>query len=130
MWMCGPSLEGSTIGIVGLGRIGTATLQRLRPFSPRKVLYNNTRQKLASEEESLAVEYATFDNLLAESDFVICTTALTSQSKYLFDGNAFRKMKSTAIFVNTARGDVVDQQALLDALVNGEIAAAGLLRCK
>jgi phosphoglycerate dehydrogenase-like enzyme len=66
------------------------------------------------------------DTLLAESDFISIHTALTDQTQYLFDAQAFRKMKRTAILINTSRGGTVDQDALYQALVNGEIAAAGL----
>lgn len=125
-WLCGPSLLGSTVGVVGLGRIGIATLERLRPFGPKKFLYNNIRRKSKEEEKKLGVEYATFDDLLIKSDFVLCMCALTAESTKLFDKEAFNKMKKTAIFINTARGGIVDQDALHEALSKNQISAAGI----
>ncbi|XP_077975480.1 glyoxylate reductase/hydroxypyruvate reductase-like isoform X2 [Styela clava] len=101
-WLCGPSLLGGTVGIVGLGRIGIATLERLRPFGPKKFLYNNTKRRSIEEENELSVEYATLDDLLKRSDFVLCLCALTPESTNLFNREAFNKMKRTAIFINTA----------------------------
>lgn len=126
MWMCGPSLGGSTVGIVGLGRIGIATLERLRPFGPKKFLYNNTKRKTLEEEKSLGVEFASLHDLLHESDFVICLCALTQESRNLFNKYAFDKMKESAVFINTSRGGTVDQDALYEALTTGSIAAAGI----
>ncbi|XP_039255637.2 glyoxylate reductase/hydroxypyruvate reductase-like isoform X1 [Styela clava] len=125
-WLCGPSLLGGTVGIVGLGRIGIATLERLRPFGPKKFLYNNTKRRSIEEENELSVEYATLDDLLKRSDFVLCLCALTPESTNLFNREAFNKMKRTAIFINTARGGIVDQDALYEALSSNKIAAAGI----
>jgi lactate dehydrogenase-like 2-hydroxyacid dehydrogenase len=123
-WMAGYDVYGSTVGIVGLGRIGAAVAKRLRGFDCR-ILYNNPSPKpeLAA---TVGAEYVDLDTLLAESDFVSIHTELNNQTKHLFDASAFRKMKRTAILINTSRGGTVDQEALYNALVSGEIAAAGL----
>ena len=123
-WMAGYDVYGSTVGIVGLGRIGTAVAKRLRGFDCR-ILYNNPTPK-PEVAASVGAEYVDLDTLLAESDFVSIHTELNDQTKHLFNADAFRKMKRTAILINTSRGGTVDQEALYHALVNGEIAAAGL----
>ena len=123
-WMAGYDVYGSTVGIVGLGRIGTAVAKRLRGFDCR-ILYSNPTPK-PEVAASVGAEYVDLDTLLAESDFVSIHTELNDQTKHLFNADAFRKMKRTAILINTSRGGTVDQEALYHALVNGEIAAAGL----
>ncbi|MCC6458246.1 MAG: D-glycerate dehydrogenase [Caldilineaceae bacterium] len=123
-WMAGYDVYGSTVGIVGLGRIGTAFAKRLQGFDCR-ILYYNPEPNPANAD-AVGAEYVEMDTLLAESDFISIHTALTEQTQHLFDAEAFRKMKPTAILINTSRGGTVDQEALYQALVNGEIAAAGL----
>lgn len=123
-WMAGYDLHGSTVGIVGFGRIGTTFAKRLQGFDCR-ILYHDV-QPNASVAATLHAEYVEMDTLLAESDFISIHTALTPETERLFNADAFRKMKRSAILVNTSRGGTVDHEALYQALVNGEIAAAGL----
>ncbi len=124
MWLTGWDLHGSTVGIVGLGRIGAAFARLLQGFQCR-ILYTGPRPK-PQVAEPLGATYCTFADLLEQSDFVSVHCPLTPETAHLFDAAAFRRMKETAIFVNTARGGVVDHQALYQALVEGQIAAAGL----
>ncbi|CAM4749471.1 unnamed protein product [Rotaria magnacalcarata] len=105
MWMCGKPLTNATVGIVGLGRIGLAIARRLQPFSIQRALYSE---------------------LLGESDFVIIACELNEHTKNMFNKNAFEQMKNDAILINIARGGIIDQDALYDALTNGFIGAAGL----
>ncbi len=121
----GQELTGKTLGIVGLGRIGTTVARRLRGGWGMKILYAGRSRNLAAEQEAQA-ERVPFDELLAQSDVVSAHCALTDETKHMFDAAAFRKMKATAIFVNTARGPVHVQQDLYDALKRGDIFAAGL----
>ncbi|WP_297831794.1 NAD(P)-dependent oxidoreductase [uncultured Rikenella sp.] len=121
----GTSLYGKTLGIVGMGRIGKA-LRRYAAASRMRVLYYNRRSLPAEEERALEVEYADFDTLLRESDIVSVHTPLTDESRHLFGPEQFRRMKPTALLVNTARGAVVDNAALAEALRSGEIAGAAL----
>ncbi|WP_300828716.1 NAD(P)-dependent oxidoreductase [uncultured Rikenella sp.] len=121
----GTSLYGKTLGIVGMGRIGKA-LRRYAAASRMRVLCYNRRPLPAEEERALEVEYADFDTLLRESDIVSVHTPLTDESRHLFGPEQFRRMKSTALLVNTARGAVVDNAALAEALRSGEIAGAAL----
>lgn len=124
LWLCGQGLDGSTVGIIGLGRIGFAVGERLKPFGVSKILYTDTEEKDYAKQ--LPAELASFDKLLAESDFVLGCCALTKENIGLMNANAFKKMKKTAIFINTSRGGLVNQDDLYQALKSGEILGAGL----
>lgn len=121
-WMCGPGLSGATVGIVGFGRIGQEVAKRLQPFNVKQFLYHSRTDK----DNSVGARRVTFDALLRQSDFVVATCALTPQTEGIFNGAAFDAMKRSAVFVNTSRGAVVDQGALIEALKAGKIWAAGL----
>ncbi|XP_018573314.1 glyoxylate reductase/hydroxypyruvate reductase [Anoplophora glabripennis] len=124
-WLCGTGLQNSTVGIVGFGRIGQEIAKRLKSFKPKNIVYYNRSEK-ADEAKLVDAKRVTFDKLLAKSDFVIVSCSLTQDTQHLFNENAFNKMKRTAIFVNTSRGGVVDQDALIKALENKIILGAGL----
>lgn len=124
-WMCGPGLQNSTVGIVGFGRIGQEIAKRLKPFKPKRIIYFNRSDKPAEARE-IGAERVTFDELLAQSDFISVSCALTPETKEVFNEAAFKKMKPTAVFVNTSRGGVVDQEALIKALQEKTIWGAGL----
>ena len=124
LWMCGRGLSSATVGIIGLGRIGFAVAKRLRPFSISRLLYTGHRAKPYADE--VGAEFVTLDDLLAESDFVVASCPLSEETNQLFNAAAFRRMKRTAIFVNTSRGGIVNQPDLYEALSSGIIAAAGL----
>ncbi|CAF0967666.1 unnamed protein product [Rotaria sordida] len=127
MWMCGKPLINSTIGIVGLGRIGLAIARRLQPFSIQRILYSGTREKyFDSDNDKKLFKFVQFEELLHESDFVIIACALNEKTTNMFNKKAFEQMKNDAILINIARGGIVDQDALYDALKNGQIRAAGL----
>jgi len=123
-WMAGYDLYGSTVGIMGLGRVGAAVAKRLRGFDCR-ILYNSPRPK-PEIADPLGADFADFQVILAEADFITIHTPLIPETRNLFNADAFRKMKCTAILINTSRGGTVDQEALYEALVTGEIAGAGL----
>ncbi|NEX79111.1 D-glycerate dehydrogenase [Bacillus thermocopriae] len=122
--LAGQDIHHKTIGIVGMGKIGQAVAKRATGFD-MNILYHN-RSKNQEAEKELGAIYTSFDKLLRSSDFIVCLTPLTKETRHLFTREAFRKMKPSAIFVNASRGPVVDEQALYDALVSGEIAGAGL----
>ncbi|TLS38835.1 2-hydroxyacid dehydrogenase [Pseudalkalibacillus caeni] len=122
--MAGTDIYGKTIGIVGMGRIGKAVAKRATGFD-MKILYHN-RSRNQDAENKLDASYCSFDELLERSDFVVCLTPLTEQTKDMFNKTAFKKMKPSAFFINTSRGGVVDERALKEALDQGEIAGAGL----
>ncbi|XP_031354037.1 glyoxylate reductase/hydroxypyruvate reductase-like [Photinus pyralis] len=121
-WLCGPSLNGATVGVVGFGRIGQEVAKRLNGFGIQKLLYTNQSGK----DNILGGHRVPLDELLSASDFVISTCALTPETKEMFNDETFKKMKSNAVFINTSRGGVVDQDALIRALKNGTIWGAGL----
>lgn len=122
----GVDVTGQTLGIVGLGKIGQAVARRARLGFNMEVCYHNPSRLPLEDEAELGVTYAAFDELLARSDFVSLHAPLTDATRHLFDADAFAAMKPTAILVNTARGPVVDEAALVDALAAGDIAGAGL----
>jgi glyoxylate reductase len=121
----GADLLGKTIGIVGMGRIGYAMAKRCYGGWGMKVLYSSRSTK-ADAEKNLAAQRVDFDTLLAESDFVSVHTDLNETTKHLFNADAFRRMKKSAIFVNSARGPIHHQGDLYEALKSREIFAAGL----
>lgn len=122
---CGRSLKNSTVGIVGMGRIGQGVLKRVLPFGVSRVLYYDVVHPIEKAEE-LGAQYRSFEDLLKESDFVIANCVLCDGSREIFNSVAFSLMKPTAIFINTSRGGVVQQDDLYEALKNGQIRAAGI----
>jgi glyoxylate reductase len=121
----GQDLAGRTLGIVGMGRIGFAMAQRCRGGWGMRILYHDVYKSDRAEKE-LAATQVDFDTLLRESDFISVHTDLNEKTRGLFGAEAFRKMKRTAIFINSARGPLHDQKALCEALRSGTIFAAGL----
>ncbi|XP_065346703.1 glyoxylate reductase/hydroxypyruvate reductase-like [Cloeon dipterum] len=123
-WLLGKDIRGSTVGVVGLGNIGLSIVKRLLPFEIGKFIYTGHNRK--PEGDKLGGTFVSFDELLQQSDFVIVSCPLTPESKFLFNAQAFAKMKESAILVNIARGDIIDQEALVSALQNGKIWGAAL----
>jgi glyoxylate reductase len=121
----GADVHGQTLGIVGLGRIGEAVARRARGFGMR-ILYTKRRRLEAAAEAALGVRYASLDDLLRESDFVSVHVALSRDTIHLIGPRELGLMRPTAFLVNTARGPVVDEKALVTALGRGTIAGAGL----
>ena len=122
--LAGHDIHHKTIGIVGMGHIGQTVAKRATGFE-MEILYHNRNRKPEVEKE-LGATYCSFEELIERSDFVVCLTPLTPETKHLFTKDVFNKMKKSAVFVNASRGPVVDEEALYEALVAGEIAAAGL----
>jgi glyoxylate reductase len=123
-WL-GQDLAGRTLGIVGMGRIGFAVAKRLHHGWGMKVLYTEQVPRPEADKE-FGAQRVDFDTLLAQSDFVSAHVDLNPTTKGMFGAAAFQKMKKTAVFVNTARGPLVDQVALAESLRSGTIFAAGL----
>ena len=127
-FMVGVDVHHAKVGIVGLGRIGSAVARRLHAFGC-KILYSSVRGrkgKEKSEAKEFGGELRDFDDLIAEADIIIPTCPLTDESKGLFDKDVFSKMKKTAVFANAARGGLVNQDDLYEALKEERIFAAGL----
>jgi glyoxylate reductase len=120
----GLDVHGRTLGIVGLGRIGAAVARRAAGFSMR-ILYTGPRRHEATEA-SVGAQFVPLDELLSASDFISLHAPLTPRTRHLMDAKAFARMKPTAVLLNTARGALVDEQALIEALGSGRPAAAGL----
>nr|XP_033338407.1 glyoxylate reductase/hydroxypyruvate reductase-like [Megalopta genalis] len=123
-WLLGQDLQGSTVGIVGLGNIGQAIVKRLKGFDVGRFIYTGHSRKKAGDE--LGAHFVSLDELLEQSDFVVVAVPLTNETLGLFNANTFGKMKKTAVFVNVGRGKVVNTDALVAALRNQTIFAAGL----
>jgi D-3-phosphoglycerate dehydrogenase len=121
----GQSLYGKTLGIIGMGRIGQALARRALASGMKIVYYNRTR--LSPELESLyQTQRLELDELLKTCDVISLNTPLTEDTYHLINDSRLQLMKPTAILINTARGPVVNESALIKALQNGTIAAAGL----
>lgn len=125
LMMLGQDVHHKTLGIVGFGRIGQALARRARGFAMR-VLYHDVYRSPAEAEQELRAEYRDLDDLLRESDFVSLHANLTPQTRHLINAGRLAMMKPTAVLVNTSRGPVIDEQALAQALQQGQIFAAGL----
>lgn len=121
----GTDVHHKTMGIVGMGRIGMALAQRAHFGFGMPVLYN-ARRRHPEAENRFQARYCDLDSLLQEADFVCLILPLTDETRHLFGAEQFKKMKSSAIFINAGRGPVVDETALIAALKQGEIHAAGL----
>ena len=122
--LMGQDIHHATLGLIGLGRIGTEMARRGQGFSMR-VLYNDVVRREDLEQE-LGLEYADFDTVLQESDFVSMHVPYMPATHHLISTEQLAMMKQTAVLINTARGPIVDPQALYTALKSGEIWAAGL----
>jgi glyoxylate reductase len=123
-YMLGNEVHGMTLGIVGLGNIGRQVARRARGFD-MTVLYHNRRRREEAERE-LGVQYVSFEELLARSDYVMLCCPLTAETRNLIDAAALGRMKPTATLVNISRGGVVDTQAVYEALRDRRIARAAL----
>ncbi|XP_064488227.1 glyoxylate reductase/hydroxypyruvate reductase-like [Ornithodoros turicata] len=123
-WMCGTEIRGSTVGIVGMGNVGFAITERLKPFKVGRFLYFSRHPK--PHADAVGAEFTSFAALLQQSDIIIVTCALNPDTRGLFNKSAFAQMKKTAILINISRGAVVDQDALYEALAKKQICAAGL----
>lgn len=123
--LLGVPVYGQTLGIIGAGRIGQAVARRAKGFGMR-ILYHNRNRLPEQVERDLGMNYASLDELLKESDFVSLHCPLTAETRHLIGPRELKMMKSTAVLINTARGPVVDEHALLDALRKKLIFGAGL----
>ncbi|XP_059048679.1 glyoxylate reductase/hydroxypyruvate reductase-like [Achroia grisella] len=120
----GKDIRGSTVGIVGFGGIGQATAKRLAGFEVARIIYSGHREK--PEGKVLGAEFVSQDDLLKNSDFVVLAAPLTDQTRHMINQTTLAKMKKNAIIINVGRGDLIDQEALYEALKNKDIYAAGL----
>ncbi len=119
MLFLGKTLDGATVGIVGMGRIGRKFAEMLQGFNVNIIYYSKTRKHLP-------YRFVDFETLLKESDFISLHLPLTKESKHMITKNEFEKMKDGVVFINTARGAIVKELDLVEALKSGKVAYAGL----
>ena len=124
MLMLGKDVWGATIGIIGAGRIGQAVARRAKGFNMRILYYSRTRKE--EMEKELGAKFVSLEDLLKESDIITLHVPLTPKTKHLIDYEEFEIMKDGAILINTSRGEVVNEEAMLNALKSGKLFAAGL----
>jgi len=122
--LLGNEVYGKTLGIIGLGQIGSAVAKRAKGFGMRVIYWS--REKKIILEQQLNLEYMSLPELLKKADFVSVNVALTPATRHLLGQKEFSLMKKNAIIVNTARGPIIDEEALVEALKSGTIKAAGL----
>ncbi|GAB5560722.1 MAG: D-glycerate dehydrogenase [Synoicihabitans sp.] len=123
--LLGQDITGATLSLIGFGRIGKAMVKRAKGFDMNVVYWNRTRLS-EEEEQELGITYGSREEVLARADFVSLHVALTPDTTHLIGAAELAAMKSTAYLINTARGPVVDEKALVAALSEGKIAGAGL----
>lgn len=124
-YMEGGGVSGKTLGLIGMGGVGRAAARRARGFS-MELLYHDPRRLEPAEEKGLGLTWAPLEHLLARSDFVSLHARLTPESRHLMGDRQLGLMKRSAYLINTARGPLVDEEALVRALSAGRIAGAGL----
>ena len=118
-------LSGKTVGLLGFGNIGRMVARRLRGFDVR-VLYHDARRADAATEQALGATMATLEQLLAESDILSLHAPFLPETAKVINASSIAKMKTGAVLINTARGELVDEKALYDALVSGKLRGAGI----
>ncbi|XP_060873066.1 glyoxylate reductase/hydroxypyruvate reductase-like [Metopolophium dirhodum] len=123
-WMCGRSIKGSVVGIIGCGNIGTSIAEKLINFKVSQLLYTSRSEKPAVK--ALGGQLVTVDELMERSDFVVVAVALNEDTKFIVSRERIAAMKSNAILVNIGRGQLIDQDALVEALREKRIRGAGL----
>lgn len=116
--------EGKVVGVLGMGGIGRTVVKRLQPFGFSKFIYHN-RNRLSADLEN-GCDYVSFEELLEKSDIISVNIPLNPKTKHILNEDAFSKMKDGVVIVNTARGAVIDETAMIKALKSGKIRAAGL----
>lgn len=121
----GFDLQGKTLGILGLGRIGKALAKRAKAFD-MKIIYHNRNRLPITREKMLGIKYTSFDKLIRQSDIVSIHVPHTKETDQLINIKIFKRMKSSAVLINTSRGKIVDQKDLVNALKKKIIAGAGL----
>lgn len=123
--LLGGDVTGRTLGLIGMGRIGQAVARRAIGFDMKVMYWNRTRLS-AVDEAKHGLTYAEIDDVVRQSDFVSLHVAMTDETHHLIGRDRLARMKSTATIINTARGPIIDEAALVEALSNGTIGSAGL----
>lgn len=121
----GIDLQGKTLGILGMGRIGSTLAKRVKAFD-MKIIYHNRKRVSKSKEKSLGIKYVSQEKLFTQSDIISIHVPHTEETDSLFDSKVFKKMKKSAFLINTARGKIIKEKDLVTALKKKTIAGAGL----
>ena len=121
----GTDLQDKTLGIFGMGRIGSALAKRAKSFD-MNIIYHNRNKVSKTKEKTLGAKYVTFEKLLVQSDIISIHVPHSKQTEQLFDKKIFKKMKNSSFLINTARGKIINENHLIEALKNKIIAGAGL----
>lgn len=121
----GPALKGKILGIIGMGRIGKTVASRAQAFG-MNIVYHNRKPLLQSEEEELCVKHVSLEELLKSSDFISLHVPLMGETYHLLNEKRLSLIKPESIIINTSRGAVIDEKALIKALKDGKLAGAGL----
>ena len=121
----GPSVAGKTLGIFGMGRIGQAVCKRAKAMEMDVIYHSRTRLDEEKEKE-LGATYVSFDDLVEKSDVISLNSSYSKDLHHLFDADVFKRMKKSAYLVNTSRGPIINEEALVKALAEKTIAGAGL----
>jgi glyoxylate reductase len=124
-YMLGSSIQNQTLGIVGMGQIGIATALRAKSFG-MKIIYTRRNRLDEKIEKELSAQYVSLDELLQQSDIVSLHCPYSTETHHLISDAQLSKMKKTSYLINTARGPIVNEEALANALINKTIAGAGL----
>lgn len=125
LFFLGHELAGKTLGIIGMGQIGQAVAKRMHAFD-MKILYNQRHQLDSAIEEKLGAKFASVDDIVKNADVITLHAPATPETHHLLGAEQFKEMKNSAMLINAARGPLIDEAALLEALKNHEIAGAGL----
>ncbi|KRN18751.1 2-hydroxyacid dehydrogenase family protein [Lacticaseibacillus camelliae] len=125
LFFLGHELAGKTLGIVGAGHIGQAVAKRAATFG-MNILYTQRHQLPAAREQALGATFVPFDELVSQSDIITLHAPQTAENFHQFNAETFKAMKNTALLINAARGPIIDEATLADALAAGEIAGAAL----
>lgn len=126
MMFLGTELQGKTLGVVGLGRIGKGVVDRAYKGLGMKIMYYDVKRDQQFEREEQGIEFATIEKILSNADFVSIHVPLLPSTHHLIDAKSLRKMKKTAYLINTSRGPIIDEKALVAALKRKTIAGAAL----
>jgi len=121
----GLDLQGKTLGILGLGRIGRTLAKRAKAFD-MKLIYHNRKRVSKSREKTLGIKYVSFEKLITQSDIISIHVPHTKETDHMFDMKIFKQMKKSAFLINTSRGKIVNEKDLVTALKKKMIAGAGL----
>ena len=124
-YMLGSSIQNQTLGILGMGQIGIATALRAKSFG-MKIIYTRRNRLEEKLEKELSAQYVSLDELLQQSDIVSLHCPYSTETHHLISDEQLSKMKKTSYLINTARGPIVNEEALANALINKTIAGAGL----